>query len=293
MLQNLLLTHFHPLVFCWDFTASGGGPVHCPHLHVELHPCPPEGHGRAPAAAWTESPGPAGHGQPAATTSRARVILRDQSSSHPHQKPRISSWDPVHHPGCGSFSRVIVGIRLWQQCLLTSRNAGLRPGEGAAEEVSVPVWRRQRISSRRHGWRYRWPLLEDHQLLSAHPHVTSSLKTSRNIHTNHILAACWWWRLGSWSRPGYLSLTSATPGVKHLWQMLIGLGSFCSTCLVNGGNSWRLASVGFVHVGGSQMWTHQLQMFLHYLGHHANLRVGEHTWWRSHMWLLWKRHSHV
>lgn len=51
------------LVFCWDFRASQGGPVRCPCLQVEVHTRPPEGHGWPPAAARTESPGPAGHGQ--------------------------------------------------------------------------------------------------------------------------------------------------------------------------------------------------------------------------------------
>lgn len=51
------------LVFCWDFRASQGGPVHCPCLQVEVHARPPEGHGWPAAAARTESPGPAGHGQ--------------------------------------------------------------------------------------------------------------------------------------------------------------------------------------------------------------------------------------
>lgn len=112
-LKNVPLNHVVLLVFRWDFRAPEGGPVHCPCLPVELHSRPPEGHGWPPTAAWTESSGPAGHGQTPPTETElstssstisivinnlqvlpspaSKLFILDHFSSYPNQKCRLSN----------------------------------------------------------------------------------------------------------------------------------------------------------------------------------------------------------
>lgn len=50
-------------VWSWNPGASGGGQIQHPSLHVEHHPCCPEGHRWPPPAAWREGRAAAEHGE--------------------------------------------------------------------------------------------------------------------------------------------------------------------------------------------------------------------------------------